>query len=95
MLAAWCLAASSAMAQTGTYDVDINNAQYFSVAVPDGNYKVTVTLGSKKRKAETVVRAESRRTVCRLLLHRQQAVAALPHGHRQGSPRGDGAPERP
>ena len=61
MLAAWCLAASGAMAQTGTYDVDINSAQYFSVAVPDGNYKVTVTLGSKKRKAETVVRAESRR----------------------------------
>ena len=61
MLAAWCLAASGAMAQTGTYDVDINSAQYFSVAVPDGNYMVTVTLGSKKRKAETVVRAESRR----------------------------------
>lgn len=61
MLAAWCLAASGTMAQTGTYDVDINSAQYFSVAVPDGNYKVTVTLGSKKRKAETVVRAESRR----------------------------------
>ena len=61
MLAAWCLTASGAMAQTGTYDVDINSAQYFSVAVPDGNYKVTVTLGSKKRKAETVVRAESRR----------------------------------
>lgn len=61
MLAAWCLAASGAMAQTGTFDVDINSAQYFSVAVPDGNYKVTVTLGSKKRKAETVVRAESRR----------------------------------
>ena len=61
MLAAWCLAASGAMAQTGTYDVDIHSAQYFSVAVPDGNYKVTVTLGSKKRKAETVVRAESRR----------------------------------
>ncbi len=61
MLAAWCLAASGAMAQTGTYDVDINSAQYFSVAVPDGNYKVTITLGSKKRKAETVVRAESRR----------------------------------
>lgn len=61
MLTAWCLAASGAMAQTGTFDVDINSAQYFSVAVPDGNYKVTVTLGSKKRKAETVVRAESRR----------------------------------
>lgn len=34
---------------------------YFSVAVPDGNYKVTVTLGSKKKKASTTVRAESRR----------------------------------
>ena len=34
---------------------------FFSVAVPDGNYKVTVTLGSKKRAAKTVVRAECRR----------------------------------
>ena len=34
---------------------------YFSVAVPDGSYKVTVTLGSKKKKASTTVRAESRR----------------------------------
>ena len=34
---------------------------YYSVAVPDGNYKVTVTLGAKKRAAKTVVRAESRR----------------------------------
>ena len=32
-----------------------------SVPVEDGNYKVTVTLGSKKRAAQTVVRAESRR----------------------------------
>ena len=34
---------------------------YFSVPVADGNYKVTVTLGSKKKAAHTVVRAESRR----------------------------------
>jgi lysophospholipase L1-like esterase len=34
---------------------------YYSVPVADGNYKVTVTLGSKKRAAHTVVRAESRR----------------------------------
>ena len=33
----------------------------FSVKVPDGNYRVTVTLGSRKRAAQTVVRAESRR----------------------------------
>ena len=35
-----------------------------SFAVPDGNYKVTVTLGNKKRAAQTVVRAESRRHYC-------------------------------
>ena len=33
----------------------------FSVAVPDGNYLVTVTLGHKKKASQTVVRAESRR----------------------------------
>ena len=33
----------------------------YSVPLPDGNYRVTVTLGSKKRAAQTVVRAESRR----------------------------------
>ena len=33
----------------------------FSVAVPDGNYLVTVTLGNKKKAGQTVVRAESRR----------------------------------
>lgn len=34
---------------------------FFSVQVPDGNYKVTVVLGSKKQKGITTVRAESRR----------------------------------
>ena len=34
---------------------------YFSVPVEDGNYKVSVTLGNKKKAAQTVVRAESRR----------------------------------
>ncbi len=34
---------------------------YFSVPVEDGNYKVTVTLGNKKKAAQTMVRAESRR----------------------------------
>ncbi len=34
---------------------------YFSVKVPDGNYRVSVTIGSGKRSAETMVRAESRR----------------------------------
>lgn len=35
---------------------------YFSVNVPDGNYRVTLTLGSKKRAGVTTVRGESRRT---------------------------------
>ena len=48
-------------AQTGTFDVNITKPAYFSVAVPDGNYKVTVTIGSSKKAANTVVRAENRR----------------------------------
>lgn len=34
---------------------------YFSVAVPDGNYRVTVTVGSKRSAGNTTVRGESRR----------------------------------
>lgn len=33
----------------------------YSVKVPDGNYRVTVTLGSRKKSGNTVVRAENRR----------------------------------
>ena len=36
---------------------------YFSVKVPDGNYRVSVRLGSKKSGGETTVRAESRRMI--------------------------------
>lgn len=46
--------------QTDAYKLS-DGLFYFSVAVPDGNYKVTVTVGSKKQKANTTVRAESRR----------------------------------
>jgi lysophospholipase L1-like esterase len=46
-------------------DTLLNKAQdtpfYFSVPVADGNYRVTLTLGSKKRAAHTMVKAESRR----------------------------------
>ena len=39
-----------------------SNPPYFpSVNVPDGNYRVTVTLGSKKKAGVTTVRGESRR----------------------------------
>ncbi len=34
---------------------------YYSISLPDGNYKVTVKLGSKKQAGVTTVRAESRR----------------------------------
>ena len=34
---------------------------FYSFKVPDGNYRVTVTLGSKKRAGNTTVRAENRR----------------------------------
>ena len=38
-----------------------NEPFYFSVKVDDGNYRVHVVLGSKKKAAETTVRAEGRR----------------------------------
>ena len=50
------------------YHVDISNQNVKSnapftrnIEVPDGNYKVTVVLGSKKKAGKTVVRAENRR----------------------------------
>ena len=39
----------------------MNRPFYFSVKVDDGNYRVKVVLGSKKRAGETTVRAEGRR----------------------------------
>lgn len=44
-----------------TWDGKSTTPFFFSVAVPDGNYRVTVTLGSRKRAASTTVRCESRR----------------------------------
>jgi len=52
-------------AQAQTIDTLINKVSDhpFDVTfqVPDGNYRVTVTLGNKKKAGQTVVRAESRR----------------------------------
>lgn len=57
-----CLLASMpSEAQTVELNKTSDTPFFYSVAVPDGNYKVTVTLGSRKRAAKTVVRAESRR----------------------------------
>lgn len=42
------------------YDITPGN-NYFSIKVPEGNYRVTVVLGSKKKAGSTVIRAEDRR----------------------------------
>jgi lysophospholipase L1-like esterase len=42
-------------------DVKAHAPYYFSVKVPDGNYRVTLVLGDKKIASTTTVRAESRR----------------------------------
>lgn len=69
------LAASMTEVKAQTFDVDMSKQVAtvqgvgnfkqpvisYSVEVPDGNYKVTVELGSKKKAAKTVVRAEARR----------------------------------
>jgi len=47
----------------------------FSVAVPEGNYRVTVTLGDPKRASETTIKAESRRLMLdRVAVARGRAV---------------------
>ena len=69
----------------------------FSVAVPDGNYHVTVTLGAKKKAGQTVVRAESRRHFVDMVSTKKgqyQTVSFVVNKH---SPvikeMGDGSPE--
>ena len=51
--------ATTAFAQT--FDVNITREQAFQIQVPDGNYRVTMTLGSKKKAGETTVLSENRR----------------------------------
>src|SRR5580693_431153 len=40
---------------------------YFSVAVPEGNFKVTVGLGSTQASCDTMVKAESRRLMLEMV----------------------------
>lgn len=65
LLVALTTVQTSKAQQTGRIDTLLHRASDrpidFAVSVPDGNYRVSVTLGSKKRAAQTVVRAESRR----------------------------------
>ena len=64
MICVMAVTALTARAQV-VCDTVLNRAQTtpftFAVPVADGNYRVTVTLGNKKRAGQTVVRAESRR----------------------------------
>lgn len=46
---------------TDIVPVESGKPAIFSMCVPDGNYKVTVTLGSDRSAGETTVRGESRR----------------------------------
>lgn len=59
------LICSSVLCSAQVVDTILNKASAqpfsFSAAVPDGNYRVTVTLGNKRQAGQTVVRAESRR----------------------------------
>jgi len=71
-----------------TVDTLINRAsdKPFSVsfALPDGNYKVTVTLGNRKKAGQTVVRAESRRHYCDLVTTKKnkfQTVSFIVNKH--------------
>jgi lysophospholipase L1-like esterase len=43
------------------YGFDLGSTSYFSVAVPEGTYKVTVTLGDSKAESITTVKAETHR----------------------------------
>lgn len=63
LLAGMMMLAMSANVKAQTFNVDLSkqNTKSYAVEVPDGNYKVTVVLGSKKKAAKTVVRAEARR----------------------------------
>lgn len=66
-MASWLLMSLTISAQT--IQLDLSKAQNVksnapftrNIEVPDGNYKVTVVLGSKKKAGNTVVRAENRR----------------------------------
>lgn len=56
----WCVETNAQVIDT-LLNKTSDSPFFFSVPVEDGNYKVTVTLGSKNSNTHTVVRAESRR----------------------------------
>ncbi len=65
-------------------NLDTPSPFFFSVRVPDGNYRVTLTLGSRRRAAVTTVRAESRRLFVENLATKKgeaQVVSFVVHKH--------------
>ena len=70
-----------------TFDVDINRPQTFSVAVPDGNYRVCLTLGSRRRAAQTVVLAESGRLIAESIATKKKQTQTLTFVVNKRSPR--------
>ena len=58
---AFCATLISVHAETFSVPASEQYPYYYSVDVPDGNYRVTVVLGNKKKATETCVRAENRR----------------------------------
>ncbi|KQB38936.1 putative rhamnogalacturonan acetylesterase [Flavobacterium daejeonense] len=46
----------------------VNKPTYFSVQLPEGNYQVSVTFGSKEKNTNTTIKAESRRLFVNQLL---------------------------
>ena len=63
----WKIKHSTVYGPTSLFGYDMNTVPkdndpyFFSVTLPEGNYKVTVVLGNKKETTNTTVRAESRR----------------------------------
>lgn len=56
-----CLALGLKAQDKQSFDVNISQPSRFAVQVPDGNYRVTVTLGSRRYASATTILAENRR----------------------------------
>lgn len=55
----------------------VMSRETLSYPLPDGNYMVTVTLGSKRRAASTTIRCESRRLLCENVQTKKGEITAL------------------
>ena len=66
-----------------------NAPYFFSVKVDDGNYRVRVVLGSKKRVGETTVRAEGRRLMVHNVVTKKGQVETFEFQVNKRSPRID------